>query len=101
MLSCQLIRVCVVVAPSTRCTAGRCNCFSYSVVATKTFKIPLSVVQFAFLKMEHARDVDEIECLLANLIFRVSPCLRSSVDTVCGHAYMWPRTRPSEIKRVF
>lgn len=40
------------------------------VVATKTFKIPLSVVQFAFLKMEHARDVDEIECLLANLIFR-------------------------------
>ncbi|CAM9121385.1 unnamed protein product [Sphacelaria rigidula] len=40
------------------------------VVATKAFKVPLSVVQFAFLKMEHERDVDEIECLLANLIFR-------------------------------
>lgn len=46
--------------------------FIRSVVATQTFKIPLSVVQFAFRKMEHERDVDEIECLLANLIFRVS-----------------------------
>eukprot|EP00903_Cladosiphon_okamuranus_P015911 g14696.t1 len=40
------------------------------VVATQTFKLPLRVVQFAFEKMEHERDVDEIECLLANLIFR-------------------------------
>lgn len=41
-------------------------------MATHAFKIPLRVVQFAFLKMEHERDVDEIECILANLIFRVS-----------------------------
>lgn len=41
-------------------------------MATQTFKLPLRVVQFAFLKMEHERDVDEIECLLANLIYRVS-----------------------------
>ncbi|CAM9154842.1 unnamed protein product [Ascophyllum nodosum] len=40
------------------------------VVATEVFKLPLGLVQFAFLKMEHERDVDEIECLLANLIFR-------------------------------
>eukprot|EP00752_Nemacystus_decipiens_P013829 g12278.t1 len=40
------------------------------VVATQTFKLPLRVVQFAFSKMEHDRDVDEIECLLANLIYR-------------------------------
>ncbi|CAM9631518.1 unnamed protein product [Laminaria digitata] len=39
-------------------------------MATQTFKLPLRVVQFAFLKMEHERDVDEIECLLANLIYR-------------------------------
>lgn len=43
-----------------------------SVVVTQTFKLPLRVVQFAFQRMEHERDVDEIECLLANLIFRVS-----------------------------
>lgn len=49
--------------------------FSCSVVATQTFKLPLRVVQFALEKMEHERDVEEIECLLANLIFRVSePC---------------------------
>ncbi|CAN0367414.1 unnamed protein product, partial [Ectocarpus sp. 13 AM-2016] len=42
------------------------------VVVTQTFKLPLRVVQFAFQRMEHERDVDEIECLLANLIFRVS-----------------------------
>lgn len=47
-------------------------CCRFSVVATQTFKLPLRVVQFAFEKMEHERDVDEIECLLANLIFRVS-----------------------------
>lgn len=47
-------------------------CCCFSVVATQTFKLPLRVVQFAFEKMEHERDVDEIECLLANLIFRVS-----------------------------
>ncbi|CAN0302920.1 unnamed protein product [Ectocarpus sp. 12 AP-2014] len=40
------------------------------VVVTQTFKLPLRVVQFAFQRMEHERDVDEIECLLANLIFR-------------------------------
>lgn len=75
------------VSLTPRCTADRLRLFlSCSVVATKTFKIPLSVVQFAFLKMEHARDVDEIECLLANLIFRVSVC--SSVDTVCAHVHV-------------
>ena len=47
--------------------------FVSSTMATQTFKIPLGVVQFAFLKMEHERDIDEIECLLANLIYRVSP----------------------------
>ncbi|CAN0571892.1 unnamed protein product, partial [Ectocarpus sp. 12 AP-2014] len=36
------------------------------VVVTQTFKLPLRVVQFAFQRMEHERDVDEIECLLAN-----------------------------------
>lgn len=41
-------------------------------MATEAFKLPLRVVQFAFEKMEHERDVDEVECLLANLIFRVS-----------------------------
>lgn len=46
-------------------------------MATQTFKLPLRVVQFAFLKMEHERDVDEIECLLANLIYRVSRALRT------------------------
>lgn len=45
-----------------------------SVTATQTFKLPLGVVQFAFRKMEHERDMDEIECLLANLIYRVSTC---------------------------
>lgn len=48
-----------------------------SVVATETFKLPLRVVQFAFEKMEHERDVDEIECLLANLIFRVRESVRT------------------------
>lgn len=53
-----------------------------SVVATQTFKLPLAVVQFAFRKMEHERDVDEIECLLANLIFRV----RAFVPTLSQEA---------------
>lgn len=54
--------------------------YRFSVVATQTFKLPLRVVQFAFTEMEHVRDVDEIECLLANLIYRVSQLAQYSLQ---------------------
>lgn len=63
-----------------------------STVATRVFKIPLGVVQFAFLKMEHERDVNEIECLLANLIFKASERTRRFCRLLlCARVHVCPR----------